>query len=81
MIGAILAGGYGKRLKPITDEIPKALISIKDGQTIMDRQIYDFRNMGIRDVYILSGYLGEKIMENQSVDLQKRQNNAHSGQS
>jgi NDP-sugar pyrophosphorylase family protein len=63
MIGAILAGGYGKRLKPITDEIPKALISIKDGQTIMDRQIYDFRNMGIRDVYILSGYLGEKIEE------------------
>ncbi len=63
MIGAILAGGYGKRLKPITDEIPKALISIKDGQTIMDRQIYDFKNMGIKDVYILSGYLGEKIEE------------------
>lgn len=63
MIGVILAGGYGKRLKPITDEIPKALISIKDDYTIMDRQIFDFKNIGIKDVYILSGYLGHKIEE------------------
>lgn len=63
MIGAILAGGYGKRLKPITDAIPKPLIQIKDDYTIMDRQLFDFRNMGVRDVYILSGYLGDKIEE------------------
>lgn len=63
MIGAILAGGYGKRLKPITDAVPKTLIQIKDDYTIMDRQLFDFRNMGIRDVYILSGYLGDKIEE------------------
>ncbi len=63
MIGAILAGGYGKRLKPITDAVPKPLIQIKDNYTIMDRQLFDFRNMGIRDVYILSGYLGDKIEE------------------
>lgn len=63
MIGAILAGGYGKRLKPLTDAVPKPLIQIKDNYTIMDRQIFDFRNMGIRDVYILSGYLGDKIEE------------------
>lgn len=63
MIGAILAGGYGKRLKPITDAVPKPLIRIKDDYTIMDRQLFDFRNMGVRDVYILSGYLGDKIEE------------------
>ncbi len=63
MIGAILAGGYGKRLKPITDEIPKALVQIRENYTIMDRQIFDFANMGIRDIYVLSGYLGEKIEE------------------
>ncbi len=63
MIGAILAGGYGKRLKPITDEIPKALVQIRENYTIMDRQIFDFANIGIRDLYILSGYRGEKIEE------------------
>lgn len=63
MIGAILAGGYGKRLKPITDAVPKPLIQIREDYTIMDRQLFDFRNMGISDVYILSGYLGDKIEE------------------
>lgn len=63
MIGAILAGGYGKRLKPITDEVPKALVQIRENYTIMDRQIFDFLNMGIKEIYILSGYLGEKIEE------------------
>ena len=55
MIGVILAGGYGKRLKPITDEIPKTLINIKEKYTIMDRQIYDFKNIGVEEIYILSG--------------------------
>ncbi len=63
MIGAILAGGYGKRLKPITDEVPKALVQIRENYTIMDRQIFDFINMGVKEIYILSGYLGEKIEE------------------
>ncbi len=63
MIGAILAGGYGKRLKPITDEIPKALVQIRENYTIMDRQVFDFANIGIRDLYVLSGYRGEKIEE------------------
>ena len=66
MIGAILAGGYGKRLKPITNEIPKALVQIREDYTIMDRQIFDFRNMGVKDLFILSGYLGEKIQERYS---------------
>jgi Nucleoside-diphosphate-sugar pyrophosphorylase involved in lipopolysaccharide biosynthesis/translation initiation factor 2B, gamma/epsilon subunits (eIF-2Bgamma/eIF-2Bepsilon) len=61
IVGAILAGGYGKRLKPITDEIPKVLVEIKQNFTIIDRQILDFKYMGISDIYILSGHLGDKI--------------------
>ncbi|HLH86157.1 MAG TPA: nucleotidyltransferase family protein [Thermoplasmataceae archaeon] len=63
MIGAILSGGYGKRLKPITDEIPKGLIQIKENYSILDRQIFDFTTIGVREIYFLSGYLGEKIEE------------------
>ncbi|MCW6169225.1 MAG: nucleotidyltransferase family protein [Thermoplasmatales archaeon] len=63
MIGAILAGGFGKRLRPVANNIPKALITIKDEYTIMDRQLLDFSGVGIKDVYVLSGHLGEKIEE------------------
>ncbi len=63
MIGAILAGGFGKRLRPVANNIPKALITIKDEYTIMDRQLLDFLGAGIKDVYVLSGHLGEMIEE------------------
>ncbi len=63
MIGAVLAGGYGRRLKPITNDIPKSLISIRENFTILDRQISDFLVMGIDEIYILSGHLGGKIQE------------------
>ncbi len=63
MIGAILCGGYGKRLKPITDQIPKPLIEIKDGYTILDNQITQFQYAGIKKVYLLTGYMHELIKE------------------
>ncbi len=61
MIGMILCGGYGKRLKPYTQDIPKPLIEIKDDYTILDRQLYDMANSGIERVILLTGYLSEKI--------------------
>jgi len=61
MLGAILAGGYGKRLKPITDAIPKCLIEIKEEYTILDKQLLQFKYAGVNNVYILAGHLHEKI--------------------
>lgn len=61
--GVVLAGGYGKRLMPLTNEIPKPLLEIKDGYTILDKQIFDFKYAGINEVYLLIGYLGDKIRE------------------
>lgn len=61
MIGAILAGGYGKRLLPLTESRPKVLLEIKENYTILDKQLLDMKNAGIKSVYLLTGYKGEMI--------------------
>jgi len=58
----ILAGGFGKRLKPITDTIPKPLIEIC-GKPILVRQIEWLRSHGVRDVILCIGFLKEKIID------------------
>ncbi|MCL4342354.1 MAG: nucleotidyltransferase family protein [Candidatus Thermoplasmatota archaeon] len=63
MIGAILAGGYGKRLKPHTDKVPKGLLELKPGYTILHKQLDDFFSAGIKRVVLLTGYLSDKIEE------------------
>lgn len=63
MLGMILCGGHGKRLRPLTNEIPKSLIEIKEGYTILDKQLIDFRNAKIDKVVLLTGHLSEKIEE------------------
>lgn len=63
MIGAILCGGYGKRLKPLTDKIPKSLLDVKKDYTILDKQLFQFKYAGIKKVVLLCGHLSEKIEE------------------
>ncbi len=61
MIGMILCGGYGRRLKPYTDSIPAPLIEIRDNYTILDKQLFDFAAAGIEEVVLLTGYRSELI--------------------
>lgn len=63
VVGGILCGGYGKRLKPLTDTIPKPLIEIKENYTILDRQLLQMKHANINEVFLLAGYLHEKIKE------------------
>ena len=61
MIGMILCGGSGKRLKPYTDNTPTPLIEVKDNCTILDKQIFDFASAGIKEAILLTGYKSEMI--------------------
>jgi len=58
----ILAAGKGVRWRPLTYEIPKALIPIK-GKPILEHTISYLRNYEIRDIFIVVGSLGDKIKE------------------
>jgi len=56
----ILAGGRGKRLKPVTDYVPKPLVPIKN-IPIVEWQIKYLKKFGVSEVIICSGYKTEMI--------------------
>lgn len=56
-----MAGGEGKRLRPITDSIPKPLLPIGGVPTIV-RILSLLRSHGIDEAAITVGYLGDKII-------------------
>jgi len=63
MRAVIMAGGKGKRLQSVTrDEIPKPLAPI-NGKAILEWQIECLRQNNISDIYIVIGYLGDKIQQ------------------
>ena len=61
MIGAIFAGGYGKRLQSVDSDLPKVLLPLKDNFVILDKQLSDYESTRIDDVYLLTGYKGDAI--------------------
>jgi NDP-sugar pyrophosphorylase family protein len=58
----ILAGGIGTRLRPITYEIPKALIPIQN-KTLTEHLFDLFKKYGITDVTLAVGYMKGKIKD------------------
>jgi mannose-1-phosphate guanylyltransferase len=62
MKAVILAGGLGKRLRPLTDERPKPMIEVLD-QPIIEWQIKWFKKFGIDEIVICVGYLKEHIID------------------
>lgn len=56
----ILAGGEGKRLRPFTLKNPKPMILVNK-KPFLEYLIELLKNNGIKEVVILTGYLGEKI--------------------
>jgi len=55
MKAIILAGGRGKRLRPITDKIPKPLIPINN-KPLIERTIKYLKKYGITQIIISAGY-------------------------
>ena len=60
MQAVILAGGLGKRLRPLTHVTPKLMLKIY-GRPFLEHHILSLREQGIRDIVVLVGHLGNKI--------------------
>lgn len=60
MLVVILSGGRGKRLRPITDYVPKPLITLHN-IPIIEWQIKYCKKFGIKEFVICTGYKTEQI--------------------
>jgi choline kinase len=61
MIGLVLAAGAGRRLRPYTDTLPKALVPVDGETTIMDISLRNLAAAGLTDVTIVVGYRAEAV--------------------
>ncbi len=62
MQAVIMAGGFGKRLRPLTEDLPKPMLPVGD-RPLMERTIEQLRSAGIRRVNVTTHYLSEKISD------------------
>lgn len=56
----IMAAGLGNRMKPVTLETPKPLVKV-NGVRMIDTVIRALHANGIREIYIVVGYLGDRF--------------------
>ncbi|MDG6929058.1 MAG: nucleotidyltransferase family protein [Nitrososphaerota archaeon] len=60
MQAAILAGGLGTRLRPLTNRIPKAMAPV-NGRPFLEYELELLASHGVDDIVLCVGYLGEGI--------------------
>ncbi|VTQ07395.1 nucleotidyltransferase family protein [Sphingobacterium daejeonense] len=58
----LMAGGEGKRLRPLTETTPKPLLKV-GGKPIIEYNIDRLKNVGIKNIHLSVNYLAEQIVE------------------
>lgn len=58
----IMAGGFGSRLRPLTEDMPKPMLPV-GGRPLMEVLLEQLRNSGIRNVNVTTHYKPEKITD------------------
>ncbi|MGH3355904.1 MAG: sugar phosphate nucleotidyltransferase [Nocardioidaceae bacterium] len=71
MIGMVLAAGAGRRLRPYTDSLPKALIPVDAETTILDIALRNLAAVDLREIAVVVGYAAGAVEERRA-DLEQR---------
>ena len=56
----IMAGGRGVRLRPMTDDLPKPMLSVA-GRPIIERLVHHLVGFGLKRIFVSVNYLGDVI--------------------
>jgi dTDP-glucose pyrophosphorylase len=59
-LAIVMAGGRGRRLRPITDRLPKPMVKVA-GRPIIERIVLHLVGFGVRRIFLAINYLGEMI--------------------
>jgi mannose-1-phosphate guanylyltransferase len=62
MKAMVLAAGLGTRLRPLTDNLPKALVEI-DGRTLLEITLTRLREFGVREVIVNVHHFADRVVE------------------
>jgi choline kinase len=71
VIGMVLAAGAGRRLRPDTDQLPKALLPVAGETTILDIALRNLAAVGVTDVVVVVGYAAAAVAD-RAADLERR---------
>lgn len=58
----VMAGGFGKRLLPLTEKVPKPMLPV-GGRPLLELTIAQLKRAGIKDVNVTTHYLPESISD------------------
>jgi choline kinase len=61
VIGLVLAAGAGRRLRPYTDTLPKALVPVDGATTILDIALRNLSAAGLTEVAVVVGHAAEAV--------------------
>ena len=67
----VLAAGAGRRLRPHTDALPKALVPVDGETTILDIALRNLAAVDLREVAVVVGYAADAVHERMA-ELQRR---------
>src|SRR6266545_8190685 len=62
MKAMVLAAGLGTRLRPLTNDRPKALVEVA-GRTLLDITLARLRSFGVREVIINVHHFADMVLE------------------
>jgi choline kinase len=63
LIGLVLAAGAGRRLRPLTDDLPKTLLPVDGERTILDIALANLKRAGLDQVAVVTGFAAHRIEE------------------